>query len=389
MKRRSSFIFTLIAALLIVPTNGRAAQPIEVNAVLSLTGPAAVLGKPQMQALATAIEVVNRRGGIKGRLLTLNTSDDQSNPQIAVTLTNQILARHATFLLGPNLTAPCAAVAPLLQGAAVGYCASPGINPPRDSFMFSGGNSTDDDMVAMIRYFRLRGWNRIALITTTDASGQAIDRGTARALSLPENKGIDFVAHEHFSGSDLTVSAQMARIKSANPQVLIAWATGSPFGTLLHGIRDIGIDVPIGAGSGNLLNAQLESYGALMPKETYFPGVALLSPQSVRPGPIHDAQEVFLKAYSRAGLQPDFLGTLIWDPAMILFDALNARGPDASAEQIRAYIAGLHSWVGVNGVYDFRDGSQRGIGVNTCVIDRWDTTKERIEAASRPGGYLH
>jgi ABC-type branched-subunit amino acid transport system substrate-binding protein len=181
----------------------------------------------------------------------------------------------------------------------------------------------------------------------------------------------------------------MARIKSTNPQVLIAWATGTPFGTLLHGIRDIGIDVPIGAGSGNLLNAQLESYGALMPKETYFPGVALLSPQSVRPGPIHDAQEVFLKAYSRAGLQPDFLGTLIWDPAMIIFDALNARGPDASAEQIRAYIAGLHSWVGVNGVYDFRDGSQRGIGVNTCVIDRWDAIKERIVAASRPGGYLH
>jgi len=384
-------ISVVLAALIVLGLRSPslAAEPIEVNAILSLTGSAAVLGKPQQAALGIAIDLANKNGGIRGRLLKLTALDDQSNPQIALTLANQIIARHATFFVGPNLTAPCAAIAPVLQTSALDYCYSPGINPPRDSFMFSAGNSTDDDMIAMIRYFRLRGWSRMALITTTDASGQAIDRGTAKALALPENRSVDLVAHEHFALADLSVSAQMVRIKDAKPQVVIAWATGTPFGTLLHGIRDIGIDLPIGAGSGNLVYAQLQSYGSLMPKETYFPGVALLSPSAVRPGPIHDAQAVFLQAYARAGVRPEFLSTLAWDPVMILFDALKTLGPDATADQLRAYIAGLHSWVGINGVYDFRDGSQRGIGVNTCVIDRWDAPRAQIVAASRPGGLLH
>jgi branched-chain amino acid transport system substrate-binding protein len=382
-------LLLVLALFLASPAGARAADPLDVNVILSLTGSAAVLGKPELQAISTAVDVTNRNGGVRGRPLRLVAVDDQSNPQVALTLANQIMARHAAFFLGPNLTAPCAAITPILQGNAVDYCLSPGINPARGSFVFSAGNSTDDDMIVMIRYFRLRGWSRIALITTTDASGQAIDRGTALALSLPENHAVDLVAHEHFALADLSVNAQMAHIKSLNPQVVIAWATGAPFGTLLHGLRDTGIELPIGAGSGNLVYAQLQSYGSLMPKETYFPGVALLSPSSVLPGPIHDAQAAFLKLYASNGERPEFLSTLAWDPVMIVFDALKALGPDATAEQLRAHIAGLHSWVGINGVYDFRDGAQRGIGQNTCVIDRWDAAAGRIVAASRPGGYLH
>ena len=42
----------------------------------------------------------------------------------------------------------------------------------------------------------------------------------------------------------MTPLAQMAHIKASNPQVLIAWAAGTPAGTLLHGAYDAGLDVP-------------------------------------------------------------------------------------------------------------------------------------------------
>ena len=381
--------FVLVIALLVaLPAATQAADPIEVNAILSLTGSAAILGKPELEALTIAVDEQNRKGGIRGRQLNLTAVDDASNAQIALTLANGILARHASFVIGPNLTAPCAATIPVFQTNVLEYCLSPALNPVRDSYAFSAGNSTDDALIVLIRYFRLRGWTRIAMVTTTDASGQALDRGLAAALALPENSGVQLVAHEHFSLADITLNAQIARVKNAAPQAVIAWAIGAPFGTLLHGLRDSGLELPIGAASGDLVVPLLKALAPVMPKEIYFPGAAALSPAAVRPGPIHDALTNFSALYARRNATPEFLSTLVWDPTQIVFEALQAVGPDATAAQLRAYIAALHSWVGINGVYDFRDGSQRGIGPNTCVIDRWVPSESRFVAVSRPGGYL-
>ena len=37
---------------------------------------------------------------------------------------------------------------------------------------------------------------------------------------------------------------------------------------------------------------------------------------------------------------------------MILVSALKKLGPEASADAIRKYVAGLKGWVGINGPYD-------------------------------------
>jgi hypothetical protein len=36
---------------------------------------------------------------------------------------------------------------------------------------------------------------------------------------------------------------------------------------------------------------------------------------------------------------------------------------------------------------DFRDGQQRGLGVNAALVVRWSSEKHDFVAASRPGGY--
>jgi len=73
---------------------------------------------------------------------------------------------------------------------------------------------------------------------------------------------------------------------------------------------------------------------------------------------------------------------------MIVVNALRKLGPDASADQIRSYILGLHGWSGVEGVYDFGDREQRGVGQNALFIATWDPGKKDWIALSRPGGYL-
>jgi branched-chain amino acid transport system substrate-binding protein len=100
------------------------------------------------------------------------------------------------------------------------------------------------------------------------------------------------------------------------------------------------------------------------------------------------AESAYFDAFKAAGVKPNIAHTLAWDPALLVIDAIKKLGTDATAEQLNTYIQHLSGWTGINGVYDFRDGSQRGIGIDGVVIDRWDAAKEDFVPVSKPGGGL-
>jgi branched-chain amino acid transport system substrate-binding protein len=278
----------------------------------------------------------------------------------------------------------------LLKDGPVMWCFSPAINPPAGSYAFSNGSTSGDVMAVLVRFVRLSGWKRIAVITTTDATGQLFDQGLQLAKAAPENKDIDFVAYEHMSLTDLSAAAQLARVKAANPQVLLAIATGGAFGTIMRNLNDAGMDLPVAGSNGSAISTQLEQYKSFLPaRGVFFPGTLSLVPNSVGPGPIKDAQNVYFKAFREIGIaKPDLAAGATWDGAMLLVSAVRAIGTNATAEQVRDYILRQHSWTGINGVYDFSDGSQRGLSQRATVIDLWDPAKNEFRPASRPGGYL-
>jgi phenylpropionate dioxygenase-like ring-hydroxylating dioxygenase large terminal subunit len=256
----------------------------------------------------------------------------QSEDGAVLQLVNGLIAKHVNAFIDGGPSAVCSASIPTVVNAGpVDYCLSPAVHPPAGSYVFSSSVSTEDLVKALARYFRMRSWKRIGLVTSNDTTGQDLDRQIESVFGLPENKGIHLVAHEHFTTSDLSVAAQMSRIKAAAPDVVLTWSTGTPFGTLLHGISDVGIDVPIAAVSSNQTYAQ-------------------------------------------------------WDPAMIVIDALRHAGPSASALQIRDYILKLRAWVGVNGTYDFVTEDQRGLGLSAAAVDAWDSAKGTWVQVSHPGG---
>ena len=77
---------------------------------------------------------------------------------------------------------------------------------------------------------------------STDATGQDGDRAIDRALALPDLKDMTIVARGHFNPSDVTVLAQLERIKAAEPQAMISWTTGAAMGTLMKGMAQIALD---------------------------------------------------------------------------------------------------------------------------------------------------
>ena len=298
---------------------------------------------------------------------------------------NLLIAKKVPAIVGPSFTATCRALMPLLDRGPVDYCLSPGIAPAKDSYVFSAGSSSKDLALILYRYARLRGWKRIGAIFSTDATGQDAERNTTALLKLPEFKDVTLVASEHFNPTDLDVSAQMARIKAAQPQALLGWTSGTPFGTVLRGVTQSGIDVPVLTSSANLSVDQLRGYAGFMPKELYFEGAPTLLGIAGDPA-MKRMQGQFQDAMRAAGARIDPSSGTTWDVGLFMVEAFRKLGTDASAEQIRTYIANLTSFAGAAGIYDFRSSAQRGLTEKDLVVMRWDPDRTTWVQVSRLGG---
>ncbi len=379
---------TLAFALCTPFAGAAAAESYEINVILPQTGGASFLGKAEQHALGLVQKTVNASGGIHGKQLQFKFYDDQSSPQTAVQMANQVLATKPSVLIGPAIVAMCNAVAPLVKDGPVMYCMSPGIHPPAGSYVFTSSVSTHDLENALIRYFRMKGWTRIALITSTDASGQDAERGVDEVLKLPENKDVKLVERVHFNPTDVSVAAQIERVKAAKPQAFIAWSTGAPIATIFKGIVQAGLDVPVATTDGNMTYAQMKQYASFLPKQLYFPSAAWAAhgPGIEVPAAVQKAQDEFYAAYKAEGAAPDAAANHGWGPAMTVIDALRKLPPNATAAQVREYLAGQTSYAGINGVYDFKKVPQRGLSVENAIVTRWDAAQQRWEPVSKATG---
>jgi branched-chain amino acid transport system substrate-binding protein len=375
------------AALLFTgQSTARAADSIEIPAIVPLTGQGSFIGKAYQTALMALESSVNKAGGIQGRSLKFVLLDDASNPSNTLQLFNGLVAKNANVVLGAPLTAECNAMVPMVKDGPLLYCLTPAVYAPAGSYVFSADPSTIDKTVVSIHYFVQRGITRFGVLTSIDATGQDADRAIAAAMSAPQNKGAEDVVHEHFAVTDLSVTAQLERIKAAKPQVLLGWATGTPFGTILRGARDVGLDIPVWTTSGNLTYGQMAQYKDILPKELLFPAVAAVAPDGVSDREVQAAVASFRQAMRDVGARPEYIASVAYDPALLIVTALRKLGPRATAAQLRAYLSATTSWAGAEGRYNFRAVPQRGLGPDSIFVVRWDQQKDDWIAVSTPRG---
>jgi branched-chain amino acid transport system substrate-binding protein len=366
-----------------------AESPYEINVLVPVTGGGAFLGKSYQEALTALENTVNGTGGIQGHPLKFMVSDSQTNGADGLQIVNALIAKHVPLFIDGGPSTVCNSSVPVVQTAGpLDYCLSPLISPAPRSYVFSASASSFDLAAVAVRYLRNRGFKRLAMIATTDSTGQAYERAIAAALARPENRDVHLVASEHFNGADLSVAAQLARVAAAKPAALMVWATGTPLGTVLRGLKDGGYELPVLTSNSNMTYAQMSAYKTVLPKALYFTSARGLLPESTRTGPLRDAQSVYVNAFRKLGVRPDIGHSLMWDPAMVFIDALRHLGVGATAEELRAYILAQHSWVGTNGVYDFASGDQRGLGDGSIVVARWDAARSIWLQVSAPKGAL-
>jgi branched-chain amino acid transport system substrate-binding protein len=388
---RKSYAGLIIAAALVATLSraGLAAGTYDINVVLPLTGSAAFVGQGERDSVLALQDQINATGGVAGDKLNFNFQDDQTQPQLAVQLTTQVVGSQPAVVLGSSLVAMCLAMAPLMENGPLQYCFSPGIHPKAGSYVFSASSSSTDQIAAVVRYYRMKGWTKIATLMTTDASGQDGDRSVDEVLQYPENKGkIDILIREHFNPSDVSVAAQMARIKGSGAQAIIAWTTGAPAATVFRGMAQGGVDLPVAPTSGNQTFAAMKQWQAFLPKQLILAS-ALYPPHppSVKLDPaIDSAQQSMYAALAKRGLKADNMVATTWDAGLIVASGLRKLGTGATAAQLRQYINGLTDFAGVDGTYNFNKYPQRGLGPEASTVTTYDAKTDSWVWLSQPGG---
>lgn len=377
-------LLALLAGAALPAQAAEPAKPITIPVVLPLTGHASFLGKEQKIALDIGRKLLAEQG----QPFKLVYHDDATNSQVAVQLVSQLQGEGVRVMMGPSLRAGCAAVGPLIKSSMLDYCFSPTMHAKPGSFIFAASVDTYEIDQAIVTYARLRGWKRVALITSNDATGIDALRAFKEIFAEPENKGVILVANETFDPSDVSVNAQLVRIAAAKPDVVFAWSTGAAMATVFRGIVQSGITLPVASSWGNMTYAEMKAWKAFLPKELYFPTTPW--PEHSRALALEPGVEAALKhlrsAFAAAGEKPDAGAVTCWDALFIIAQAYRTLGPKASPEQLRSYIAHLKGFAGINGMYNFVKYPQRGLGIENTVVTKWMPARGTWKIVSKPTG---
>lgn len=370
MLRAIAFVLVISVSSL---AGAAAAEPYVLDVILPITGSGAFAGAAEQQTIQLYERLANKTGGIHGRPVHFEIHDDQSNPVVAVQIVNELLPKKPVVIFGPSVAATCSAVSPLLAGGVgpVEYCFSPVAVPPRGGYVFAVLQSVQASESNQVARVRSMGYRRLALLSATDASGQQDSKIVQDQLRLPENASLALVEAQQFSPTDLSIAAQVAKIKAAQPDIIVVFAIGPAFLMTMRELSGAGLDVPVITNPFNADGDLLRRNQAILPKTLVVGGLPYQAKNP--PRALRDAAAEYLTAFRGAGLKPtSVVQSYAWDPVKITVAALRALPPGATPAQLHDYIENLHDFAGLFGVYDFRSHDQHGLEGNDEPLVRWD-----------------
>jgi branched-chain amino acid transport system substrate-binding protein len=361
-----------------------------IHAIVSETGSASFLGTEEAAAFNALAKHVNATGGIDGHPLAFAISDNQSTASTSVSLASPLVGQAPVLLVG-SITSTDKPVDDLAtSNGPVVYDLSPGDHPALGSDVYSSSNSTTNQTQAFINFAESKGWKKVAVINSTDSSGQDGWTNIQRAVA-GSNGAVTVTDHEAFDPTAVSVTTQLSKIKATNPQAVLVWTTGTPLGTVLSGMQQLGMNsLPTMTTNGNASYSEMQKLAGELPAQLYFPGAPfMVGPQDLA-GQTKTEVQAFDTAMQAAGQKvPDEGDALAWDPGLILVSALRKLGTSATASQIHQYIDSLTSFAGINGTYNFTDKSisdNRGLTITSVYIAQWSKSQDEWTAASGPAG---
>lgn len=224
-----------------------AAEPIKIGSVLSVTGPAAFLGDPELKTLQLYVEKINQEGGVLGRPLQLVHYDDGSDASSANSFGKRLIeSDKVDFLIGGTTTGATMSMAPLADRAGIPFISLAGgvvIVEPVKKWLFKTPHT---DRMAAERVFgdmKQRGLTNIALLSETSGFGQS---GKKESEIAAAKLGITLVANETYGPKDTDISPQLTKIRGTpGVQALFVIGLGQGPAIVNKNAKMLGLTMPI------------------------------------------------------------------------------------------------------------------------------------------------
>jgi branched-chain amino acid transport system substrate-binding protein len=355
------------AALLAGGAQAQSGGDIKIGAVLSVTGPAAFLGEPELKTLQLYVERLNAGGGVLGRKLALVHYDDGSDAGKANGFTKRLLeSDKVELVIGGTTTGATMAMAPLVEKAQVPFISLAGgvvVVEPVKKWVFKTPHT---DRMAAEKVFADMKTPKIAkvgLLSETSGFGQS---GRKETLAVAAKYGIEIVADETYGPKDADVTAQLTKIKAMpGVQAIFVFGLGQGPAVVAKNIAQLGIKLPHYQSHGVASDEFLKLTGPAAAEGIRLPSPSLLVADAL---PASDPQKSlvsgYIKAYKeRFREEPSTFGGYAYDALMLSVDAIKRAG-SVDGEKLRTAIEQTKGFVGVTGNFNLSATDHMGLDLS-------------------------
>jgi branched-chain amino acid transport system substrate-binding protein len=339
----------------------------KIGAVFSITGPGSSLGIPERDTALMLEADTNAKGGIKGpdgkmHSLKIVIYDDASDETKAVLAAKKLIDEDkVTAIVGTTLSGTSLAILDTVQKAEVPLvsCAAAAkiVEPVAErKWVFKTPQSDFLIVSVLVDYLKAKGLTKVGWLNVDYAFGQL---GWIEFEKAAQKAGLTIVANEKFGQKDVDMTAQLTRVKAANPQAVVIWSIPPSASVATKNYADLGMKMPLfqSHGVGNKAFIQLAGPAS---NGVIFPAGKLLVAEQL---PDADAQKAVLLAYAQefeAKYGPrNTFGGHAWDAVQVVTKALEKAGNDRAG--VRTAIEGTRNFVGITGVFDFSPTDHNGL----------------------------
>lgn len=345
-----------------------AAETYKIGGLFAVTGPNSFLGDPEKKSLQMAIDEINAKGGIDGHRLEAVIRDTEGVPDKAVLAANELISSEKVLaIIGPSLTPTTLPLVPLVESnkiPLISCAAGIEITEPVKPWVFKTAQSDVLAVATIYEHMNKQNIKKVGILTVENSFGES---GKRQLTGQASQFGIEVVQAESFGGKDTDMTAQLTKIRAAQPDAIICWGTNPGPAVVARNAQQLNIKIPLyqshGVASPKFIElAQDAAEGIFLPT-----GKILVVDQL----PDSDPQKPLIKSYIQQ-FEGQFktpvsgFGGYAYDAMQLLAKALEGSGGDR--EKIRAALEKLSGHVGVTGTFNFSPTDHNGLGKDAFVM---------------------
>ena len=235
------------AGLQVLPGSGVWAQEaLKFGVADPLTGPSAIFGLDQMQAVRWAVEDINAKGGINGRKLEAIIADHQAKPEVGIAVVNKFTSVDKVPVFITAFSSVVKAVASIADREKV-LMLSVGANSPDiknlGDYVYTMFPLADIDMKALGAYMvQKQGKKRAAVLYVNHETGIEGAKVFAQAFT---QAGGEVVLNDSYEETRSDFTGLVLKVRAANPDTIHIHSNVSDFTALVAQMRQLGLNTQI------------------------------------------------------------------------------------------------------------------------------------------------